>query len=129
MTPADLRKMTNEAIAKGNKKAAEEAARKQRAADRKLAMEKAKAMRVIDGIPDRAMREAEEGRDHAIVMSIKYEDYDHSSGSFVECRPDLLNGACRIVWDYCVNAKLNPTIESWHDGMGNHSGHNIVIHW
>lgn len=129
-----LKEMTRAAIERGQEEArqlAEKVAEKERL--KKLADER-KAQNVIDQIPGRAEKEAALGRNHAIVMAVKYEDYDRPSHTpegkdWRVCQGDWLKGACKLVWDYCVDAELHPTLEDWHDGVGMNSGHNIVIHW
>jgi hypothetical protein len=130
----NLKRMTAEAIEVGKakaKKMAEEIAEKERL--RQIADER-KAQNVIDQIPGRAEKEASLGRNHAIVMSVDFADYDRPSHTpagkdWRVCQGDWLKGACKLVWEYCVEAGLNPTLEDWHDGVGVNSGHNIVIHW
>ncbi len=126
-----LKEMTAKAIYDGQEKARrlQEAAIKKEI--RKKFDDELKASRIIDKIPIRAETEAAEGRNHCIVMSIKFEDYSrpHDANDWRVCDPKWLNGAAKLVWEYCVKAELNPTIEDWHDGMGMDSGHNIVIHW
>jgi hypothetical protein len=129
-----LKDMTRRAIEAGQaeaKRLAEQVAEKERL---KKAQDELKAKRIIMQIPGRAEKEAALGRSHAIVMAVKYEDYDRprdtpAGKDWRVCQGDWLKGACKLVWEYCVEAELNPTLEDWHDGCGINSGHNIVIHW
>jgi hypothetical protein len=126
-----LKKLTAEAVERG-RLAAEEAEKKRlEKEERKRKAAERKAQNVIDQIPDRAEREAKEGRNHAIVMSVKFDDYKRPSNenNFSILKPEWMVGACKIVYDYCKQAGLNPTLEYWWSGDGVDSGHNIVIHW
>jgi hypothetical protein len=131
VTPAELRKITEDAIKARKDRADEIAARKSKAAARKLALDKAKAQKIIDSILDRAKREAEAGRSHAVVMSVRYEDYERpgNENNYTVLKPEWFKTVCRLVWEHCVTENLNPTLEHWHDGCGIEGGHNIVIHW
>lgn len=91
-----------------------------------------KTQHVIDQIEGRAKAEAHVGRDHAIVMSLDYSDYARPrdfKGGYNLCYPEWLKGVGARVFVYCTSAGLAPTLEFWHDGVGNKSGFNIVVHW
>ena len=90
-----------------------------------------KADYIIAQIVDRAKREAQAGRNHAILMAVGYDDYDRPRGvrQGGMCEPHWLTGAARIVYQYCQDTGFKPTLEYWHDGVGVKSGFNIVIHW
>jgi hypothetical protein len=60
-------------------------------------------------------------------MSLKNDDWKEPS--YKNSKPTNLSGVGRLVWEYCVGAKLNPTLEYWHDGVGINGGYNLVIHW
>jgi hypothetical protein len=73
-------------------------------------------------------KEAKEGRDHAIVMGLKWgRDHDGYTGN--ELRYNQLKGPAAIVWNELVKAGLQPALEYWHDGMGMDGGFNIIIKW
>ena len=126
-----LKAMTATAIEKGQEAARKLAAKETEKVRLKKLADERKAQNVIDQIPGRAEREAAEGRNHAIVMAVKFDDYDrpHGANNWNQCDPQWLKRAVKLVFEYCVEADLNPTLESWHDGQGVNSGHNIVIHW
>lgn len=98
-------------------------------AEYQLQLQELKAGYIIAQIMDRAKREAQAGRNHAIVMSVGSGDYDRPTGSWGICKPQWLTGACKIVYEYCRNTGFEPTLDSWHDGVGVNGGFNIVIHW
>lgn len=131
VNPAALRRQTEEAIARGKETARKIAEEKRLDAERKDAEEKAKAYAIIAQIPRRCETESAAGRAWADVMGIRYHDYqqppDHKKWN--ECKPEWLVGVARLVWDWCVQAKLKPTLEFWYSGDGMESGFNIVIHW
>lgn len=123
----ELTAITEKAIKEGEAKA-------KAIADEKIAKEHAKqklvlakAEHVIEQIPSRAKREATAGRNHAIVMALKSDDWKEAS--YTNSKPTNLIGVGKLVWEYCVGAKLNPTLEYWHDGVGVNGGYNLVIHW
>lgn len=105
----------------------------QQALEEKFRQEQArlKAQMVIAQIQDRAETEANAGRNHAIVMSVGFSDYERprEDRRWNYCDPALLKGACSLVFQHCKEIGLNPTLEYWHDGVGEKSGFNIVIHW
>jgi hypothetical protein len=123
----ELTEITQKAIEEGERKAKAIAAEKlaKESAKRKLVL--AKAEHVIEQIPSRAKREATAGRNHAIVMALNNDDWKEASYS--NSKPTNLIGVGKLVWEYCVEAKLNPTLEHWHDGVGINGGYNLVIHW
>lgn len=128
---SQLRLATLQGIARGNQ--AQELARKQaqEAADAARLEQEAKAKGIIRQIPSRCQVEAAEGRSHAIIMSVGYNDTKRpqTANDWRVVDPAWLTGAAQIVWQACVDAKLQPTLEFWHDGVGVNSGHNIVVHW
>lgn len=89
-----------------------------------------KADLIIQQISSRAETEASAGRNHAIVMSLNYNDYKQPERVYNECKPEWLTSlSATTVYAYCVEEGFEPTIEFWHDGMGVNSGFNIVVHW
>jgi len=125
----ELKKLTETAIAEGKEKARQLAEIESNKERLKRIADERKAQNVIDQIPGRAKREATEGRSHAIVMAIEYHDYTKHGSGVSAPTGDTLVGAVKIVYDYCVEAGLKPTLEAWDDGVGMNGGHNIVIHW
>lgn len=126
--PKHLRQLTDQAIAKGQKARQDKLARIAAEEARKQRQAELLAEQVIDQIPHKCEKEAEQERSHAVVMGMKWDrDYPFNSGK--QPKPQDLIGAGKIVYEYCAKAGLNPTIEYWHDGMGMESGHNIVVHW
>lgn len=119
----ELTEITEKAIKEGEARARAIAAEKaeKETARRKLVL--AKAESVIEQIPSRAKREATAGRNHAIIMALKNDDWKEPS--YNNSKPTNLIGVGRLVWEYCVEAKLNPTLEYWHVK----GGYNLVIHW
>jgi len=133
----ELRRMTEDAqtrIKVEEERVQQEIAEKE-AAQRKI--EEAKAQAILSQVLSRCQKEAHAGRRHAIVMSVDWDDWDrppHSTnGERVfggsTCRPEYLNGACRLVYNQLAKYGLNPTLEDWHDGVGMKSGYNIVVCW
>jgi hypothetical protein len=100
-------------------------------------LEKKFADYLISQIDQRRQLEAQVGRGHAIVMSLVLGEIKPPGGIQVYglAQPEWLVGAARQVWDYCVNGPdgkgpdLKPTLEYWDDGVGKHSGFNIVAHF
>ena len=131
VTAEKRKKTTADAIARGQETARKAEDARIAKEERQRRAEEAKAEAIIAQIPDRAERESEQGRNHAIVMSVKYEDYTrpHGATDWRVCQGDWLKGVAKLVFEFCVEANLKPTLEDWHDGVGMNSGHNIVIHW
>lgn len=126
--PKQLRKLTDEAIARGEQAHRQELARIAAENARKQRQAELLAESVIEQIPEKCEKEARHERSHAVVMGMKWDrDYPFNSGK--NPQPNDLMGAGAIVWKYCTDAGLAPTIEFWHDGVGVQSGHNIVVHW
>lgn len=126
---AQLRQLTEQAIQRGKEKEAARLAGVNAENERKLKRDQLLAATILAEFPDKCEKEAGRGRSHAIIMSLKYNrDYTHDT-NFNTLQPDRLTGPGAIVWKYLKSAKLNPTIEYWHDGMGMASGFNILVHW
>lgn len=125
-----LRQMTKEAVERGGKKREKKLEEEKREENRKRREEELKAQMIIEQIPYRAETEAKVGRNHAIIMEIG-RDYDRprDDNNWNRCDYRWLKNAAVIVWNYCVGAGLNPTLEAWHDGVGIKSGFNIVVRW
>lgn len=111
----------NAAEERRQKKLAEIKAKDEREAKKALL----KAEGIIAQIPDRCAKEAEQGRSHAIVMSMSYSECSKIHNPI----ESSVKGAAAHVWNACREAELNPTIEHWHDGGGMRGGYNIVVHW
>ena len=78
-----------------------------------------RAEKIIVRIPNIAMEEARRGKDCAMIMLL-----DHLTSSV-----EKLKGAGKLVFAYCMESGLNPTLE-WNDHTGGDVGrHEIVIHW
>lgn len=127
----ELRHVTHLAIEEGKRKREKELAKQAEKIARYQEEQQLKAKHIIEQIPGRCMMEASAGRNHAVVMSLKYyNDYEQPPGSAgCSCRPEWFKLASGLVWDFCSKSGLNPTLESWHDGVGIESGYNIVVHW
>jgi hypothetical protein len=123
-----LREMTAKAIRDGEEKVRKEIADKNAINAAAEALAKAKANTILLQVAGRAEREAKAGRNHAVIMGIKYNDFVPPCYNNL-ANPEHLAGTAAIVWQELVKSGLNPTLESWHDGMGIKGGHNIVIHW
>ena len=74
-----------------------------------------KADHIIAMIPSKCKRAAEAGLDYVKIMPAE------SDGT--------LKGVADLVWQFCVDSNLNPTLEHWHDGVGITGGYDIVVHW
>jgi hypothetical protein len=138
ITPEGLRQLTQEAIESGIRRREAEvriATEKEKA---KLLEEQLRARGIIAQIPGRAETEALAGRNHAIVMGLKYnEDFTYDAeergydqkNCYRTLNPAKISSTARLVFDHCEAAGLKPSFEFWHDGAGVNSGWNIVIHW
>ena len=62
------------------------------------------------------------------VIQRKQDSKDHEVTNN-KLRYSQLKGVGAIVWNACQGAKLNPTLEYWHDGAGIESGFNLVVNW
>lgn len=127
-SPAELRKLTEEAVERGKR---EHQAELQRIAEQEARQRRAdelKAEGIIMQIPSKCEKEARNQRSHAVVMGLRYgKDHDQIGGNVLEVAK--LKGAGKIVYDYCKDAGLNPTLEYWWSGDGMDSGYNIVVRW
>ena len=126
--PKHLRKLTLEAIQRGKDKKKYDDKLARDAEERHLRAQERRAHTIIDGIPARAEKEAENEKSHAIIMAVKHEDFIKPTYGNTESSSNLKDAA-KMVWDYCVTADLKPTIEYWYSGDDLRSGYNIVIHW
>ena len=120
INPVDLRKLTEAAVARGQQEHEDELARI-------AEQQELEAEGVIMQIPSKCEKEARSQRSHAIVMGLKYKK--HYNTTKTELKPTELKGAAAIVWQYCVDAELQPTLEYWWSGDGMVSGFNIVVRW
>lgn len=130
MTPQELRKLTNKAIERAKQEREMKIKKEYEAelrADKQAAL---KAEGIIEQIPRRAETEAAAGRDFAIVMSLKYNEYETPSNGPAYISSATVGGkAALLVWRHCIQAGFKPELEAWDDGMGIKGGYNIVIHW
>lgn len=127
ISPADLRKLTEAAVARGQQEHEDELVRiaeEQKREQRKAELE---AEGIIMQIPSKCEKEARSQRSHAIVMGLKYNKHHNATNNLL--KPTDLKGAAAIVWQYCVDAELQPTIEYWWSGDGMDGGFNILVHW
>lgn len=115
-----LKKLTADAIQRGKEEAiAQEEARK-KAAERRRLEDERKAQSIIDKIPERAEKAAGKGDSHLIVIRKTDSNYGDNH---------TLQGVDKIVYDYCLAAGLNPSVDYWHDGAGLEAGWSLTIHW
>lgn len=127
---AELQTITQSAIAEAEHRRKEKLAEVKAKEEQKHTVAVFKATNIVNDIPKRCAKEAEAGRNHAIVMSIGYKDHDKKSGPpYNLLTYDKLIGTAEMVWNACQEAKMNPTLEYWHDGFGEKSGFNLVVHW
>lgn len=128
----DLRKKTGDAVQRGEqkRKAAEEAAelQKKRIQERDQRI----AENIIADIPLKCEEAAEKCQSQAVIMEMQYDrDYTYPTqfgGTPVDLPIECLRGPALIVWNR-VKGALSIKIESWHDGMGEKSGYNLVVNW
>lgn len=128
---AELRATTQAVIAKGKEEERRRVALEQAAArveaDRKRILDDVRRSDVISQILPTVELRASQGRSHAVVMDLRsYEDYPGYG-----TKPDgsELQGVGADVFAYCLDAGLQPKVESWHDGIGVNGGEQIVVHW
>ncbi len=126
-----LRKITKEALRREDEERQRKFAEEQESFEKRLKSQEFKAELVISQISLRCKTEAVAGRNYAIVMSIRnHEDYQPPAGeSWAKCEPTWLKGAGKIVYEYCEESRLKPTIEFWYAETGGDYGFNIVVHW
>jgi hypothetical protein len=97
-----LRKVTDVAL----KRADEEEKRKE-------LEERHRAEQIIATIQEQALHEAEQGKDHLVIMTVTYSRsprFAVPDGFTLE--PDKLTGASRFVYEYCNTEGLNPKLVS-----------------
>lgn len=124
--PSDLRKKTQEAIARGKELERKKLLAIKEADERKRKEHELIAETILAQVPHKCEKESENGRSHAIIMALSTNrDYTgYNPQSYKE-----LKGPAAIVWNALMEAKLNPAIESWHDGGGMYGGYNIIVKW
>lgn len=116
ITPEQLRAITEEAIKRQEEEKEKELLRLKDKQAQQAKVDELRAQGIIMQIQPKCRKEAENGRSHAIVMSINQES-------------DIYKGSASIVHQYCMDHRLNPKLERWDDGFGINSGYNIVVHW
>lgn len=93
-------------------------------------IEELKAREIIGQIHARTRQEAMSDRNHAIVMSLDHSDYERPLASdWRTCEAKWLKLTAHLVYEYCEEQGLEPTIEYWYDDIGTKSGFNILAHW
>lgn len=127
-TIEELRKLTSEALEQARIEREQKLARIQERDERKAKENQAFAERVLAQVPDKARKEAKEGRGHVVVMGLKW-GRDHDGYSSNQLQYNQLKGPGAIVWNELSKAGLQPSIEYWHDGVGMDGGFNIIIKW
>lgn len=131
---SQLRKLTEQAIQRGKEKEAKHLAGILAEQERTVKLHHLLASKILAQLPNKCEKEATQGRSHVIAMGLKHgRDFTYSREPEVfklDSMPsNRLKGPGEIVWNQLQISGLNPTIEYWHDGMGVHSGYNIVVHW
>lgn len=129
MTPQELRKLTDKAIARAKQEREMKIKKEYEAELRANKQAALKAEAIIEQIPHRAETEAAAGRDFAIVMSLKYDEYRTDTGPAYISSETVGGKAALLVWSHCEKAGFKPVLEAWDDGVGMKGGYNIVIHW
>jgi hypothetical protein len=116
ITPADLRRITEEAIS---------------SAQREIADKKDKIFRAA---MQQLKADVTAGRQFSVAMSLKGgSDYENSTRSGKTLRPEQLTGVAALVYEKC--RAFNPTLEYWSRVEGDQrdsytvEGFNIVLHW
>ncbi|OGY62361.1 MAG: hypothetical protein A2745_02080 [Candidatus Harrisonbacteria bacterium RIFCSPHIGHO2_01_FULL_44_13] len=99
-------------------------------------LEESRAEQVISHIPNLTEAAARTGKNKAVIMDITAKDYERPSQCLFRawdwrvCKPEWLAGACKLVFDYCQEAGLDPRIEYWHEDVGMKTdGFYMVVHW
>jgi hypothetical protein len=123
-----LRQDTNDAIEEAKRLREQRLAKERFESELKKQEMEAKAQSILVQIPTRCAVEAKEGRSHAIVYSLGYDEY-RSGPPYNKIEPHEIKGVGALVWNACQKSNLQPTLEYWHDGCGMKSGFNIVVHW
>lgn len=98
---ARLRRLTEEALQRSARQEAErEAAEAQRAQD------------IIAALDQLAEEQARQGQHFAVVMDVAYQGKPRlfQPTAAFELDPECLCGASKAVWDYCVEAGLDPVL-------------------
>src|SRR5262249_19692590 len=129
---AEWRRLTDQAIEEGRREAARVAEEEARALEHDRQLERDKALSIISAIPNRARTAAQAKQSYAIAMSLREgTDFKRplNDREYCTCSPAWLTGTAKLVWDACVQNKLKPELQFWHDGGGMDSGFNLVIHW
>jgi outer membrane murein-binding lipoprotein Lpp len=116
ITPADLRRMTEEAIS---------------SATRELT---AKTAQIFSAAMQHLKADVTAGRQFSVAMSLKAgDDYQTGTRSAKSLRPEQLTGVAALVYGKC--RVFNPTLEYWSRVEGCQrdeytvEGFNIVLHW
>ena len=80
-------------------------------AERERAEQEAEARAIIDEIVPLAEAQARDGKSYAIIMDVTYSGRPRLFRDKVfDLDPADLTGASRIVWDYCEEHGLEPTL-------------------
>ena len=107
-----------------------EQAKEKRMEELETCENKLKAEFIIKIIPIILERELLEDSDRAVIMKIDSDDCKRPSGDKSpedKCKPEWLRGVAKLVYDACVELKLNPTIEPWMNTEYTDSGFEIVV--
>jgi hypothetical protein len=99
-----------------------------------------KAQEVIERIPYLCRLLANDGKRKTGVMTLEGNQFDcralpqpsqnEKPLEISEVNSEWLFGVARIVWHYCIQTGLNPTLESWtHNGLAPMWGYTIIVHW
>lgn len=88
-----------------------------------------RALKIIGEIPKKCEKAALKGEYSANVMKLSHKDIKNQEAPFNVLPANRLNDVAALVFSACVKAKLKPTLEHWHDGVGYDSGFNIMVHF
>lgn len=127
----DLRSATRQAIEAGQQQAATRKLGQAQAQAQQQTADRTRADEIVAQIPDRARDAAAADQSYAVIMGLR-EGADFvrppEDQSWTFCDERWLIGAARLVWQDCLDARLNPKLQYWGDEK-NGRGFNIVIHW
>ena len=126
--PENLRRMTQEAIERGEELRKKKLLEIEEANERKKIEDESFAKEVLSQIPEKCEKQAAAGGSCCVVMMLKH-GRDYNSISLSKLEVSQLKGPALIVLNTLRDSQLKPTIEHWHDGIGFDSGFNIVVHW
>ena len=125
---SQLKKETADAVEEAKRDERNKVAKVMEKNARRLKRIESRATDIIESIPDKCHEAAKAGMNKAMIMKVKDRMITRNNWSN-KLEYTQLKDEAALVWNACMEAKLNPIIRFCHDGVGITSWFEIWANW